>query len=362
MPDPGHEIPTRDSGTPSVPFRYRGGVDLYARVNILDRRAVRLPRGDVHDAIALDNDPPARVKNWLEQGADLVHVVDLDAAAFDDHRNRSLIDQIVDESDENRVQIAGGIRSHVEAARLLEKGAWRIVMGTAAIEDQNMVWDLCREFPGRIVVSLDVRDDEEIATRGWTKNSGRYLEEVLIEMSSAGAAAFLVSEVGRDILTEPSNMQILAEALATVEEPVVAAGGVRDLEDLKRLLALSIHDRRVAGVVVGREVTQGRFTLTEAKDVIAAGPPRMVTEPPVVEKPARPTVPPLLADAAAAYQRAADAAEQAAAEARAAAKLMQDGEGGDGAAHAFAAQGHLATAVEQLEDLAKIHAQRTTQT
>lgn len=335
-------------------------MDLYARVNILDGRAVRLPRGDVHDAIALHNDPLGRVNNWFQQGADHVHVVDLDAAAFGDHKNRPLIDRILEEAT-GEVQIAGGIRSHVEAARLLEKGAWRIVMGTAAIEDQNMVWDLCREFPGRIVVSLDVRDDEEIATRGWTKNSGRYLEEVLIEMSAAGAAAFLVSEVGRDILTEASNMQILAEALATVEEPVVAAGGVRDLEDLKRLLALSIHDRRVAGVVVGREVTQGRFTLTEAKDVIAAGPPRMPTEAPVVEKPARASVPPLLADAAAAYQRAADAADLAAAEARAAAKLMQDGDGGGGAAHAFAAQGHLAAAVEQLEDLAKIHAQRTTQ-
>ena len=192
-------------------------MDLYARVNILDGRAVRLPRGDVHDAIALHNDPLGRINNWFQQGVDYVHVVDLDAAAFGDYKNRYLIDRILEEA-HGPVQIAGGIRSHVEAARLLEGGAWRIVMGTAAIEDQNMVWDLCREFPGRIAVSLDVRSDEEIATRGWTKNSGRYLEEVLIEMSSAGAAAFLVSEVGRDVLTEPTNVQILAEALSTVSE------------------------------------------------------------------------------------------------------------------------------------------------
>lgn len=332
-------------------------MDLYARVNILDGRAVRLPRGDVNDAIALHNDPLERVMNWFQQGADHVQVVDLDAAAFGDYKNRILIDRILEEATGD-VQVAGGIRSHVEAARLLDQGAWRIVMGTAAIEDQNMVWDLCREFPGQIVVSLDVRPDEEIATRGWTKNSGRYLEEVLIEMSSAGAAAFLVSEVGRDVITETTNVQILAEALATVEEPVVAAGGVRDLDDLKRLLALSIHGRQVAGVVVGREVTQGRFTLAEAKEVIAAGPPRVPVEPPEPPATTRSTLPPLMADAAAAYLRVAEIADQAAAQARTAARQMQEGDGSSGAAHAFAVQGHLASAMEQIENLAKAHASR----
>jgi len=335
-------------------------MDLYARVNILDGRAVRLPRGDVHDAIALHNDPLGRINNWFQQGADYVHVVDLDAAAFGDYKNRYLIDRILEEAT-GHVQIAGGIRSHVEAARLLDRGAWRIVMGTAAIEDQNMVWDLCREFPGRIAISLDVRSDEEVATRGWTKNSGRYLEEVLIEMSSAGAAAFLVSEVGRDVLTEPTNVQILAEALSTVSEPIVAAGGVRDLDDLKRLLALEIHDRRLAGVVVGREVTQGRFTMAEAKELIAEGPDTTVTEAPAPEPVARqPSTPPLLADAAAAYLRAAEAAERAAAHARTAASLLQSGEGSKGAEHAFAAHGHLSSAMEQIESLAKAHARRAT--
>lgn len=333
-------------------------MDLYARVNILDGRAVRLPRGDVHDAIALHNDPLGRVNNWFQQGADQVHVVDLDAAAFGDYKNRYLIDRILEEATGD-VQIAGGIRSHIEAARLLERGAWRIVMGTAAIEDQNMVWDLCRDFPGQVAVSLDVRADEEVATRGWTKNSGRYLEEVLIEMSAAGAASFLVSEVGRDVLTESTNMQILAEALSTVEEPIVAAGGVRDLEDLRRLLSLTIHDRTISGVVVGREVTQGRFTLAEAKEVIAAGPPRTVSEPPPTEPAARSAVPPLLADAASAYLRAADSADQAADHARTAANLMQNGDGGNGAVHALAAQGHLSIAMEQLEKLARVHAQQS---
>lgn len=247
-------------------------MDLYARVNILGGLSVRLPRGGLNEAIALDNDPVGRARNWAQQGVDYLHVVDLDAAAYGDYRNRELIKRLVEET-EVPVQVAGGIRSEGEGERLLELGAWRIVMGTAAIENQIMVWEMCRDHPGKIVVSLDVRSNEEVATRGWTQNSGRFLEEVLIEMSSAGAVAFLVAEAGRDALSEPPNLQILAEALATVEEPVIAAGGVRDLEDLRNLMLLETSGRHLAGVVVGREVTAGRFTVEEAKQAIAGGGP-----------------------------------------------------------------------------------------
>lgn len=335
-------------------------MDLFTRVNILDGRSVRLPRGDVHDAIALDNDPLGRVKSWFEQGADRVLVVDLDAAAFDSDKNRALVDRIIDEGG-GPVQVAGGIRSPGEASRLLERGASGIVMGTAAIEDQNMVWDLGRDFPGKIAVSLDVRHDEEIATRGWTKNSGRYLEEVLIEMSAAGVASFHVSEVGRDILTEPPNVQILAAALGTVEEPIVAAGGVRDLDDLRRLLALSIHGRTLGGVVVGREVTQGRFSLDEAKRIIAEGPPAVPIQPaPVPPAGSAEVLSPELADAAAGYLRVAEEADKAAAHARTAAVHLRSRDGGRAGAHGFSAHGHLRNAVERLDELAKIHAERST--
>lgn len=247
-------------------------MDLYARINILDGLSVRLPHGGLDEAIALDNDPIGRARNWVKQGVDALHVVDLDAAAYGDYRNRDLILDLVEAID-IPVQLAGGVRSEAEAERLISGGAWRIVMGTAAIENQIMIWDLCREYPDKIVVSLDVRSNEEIATRGWTQNSGRFLEEVLIEMSSAGVVAFLVAEAGRDALTEAPNLQTLASALATVEEPVIASGGVRDLEDLRKLLHLEANGRHLRGVVVGREVTAGRFTVEEAKEVLAGGGP-----------------------------------------------------------------------------------------
>lgn len=238
-------------------------MDLYARINILDGKAVRLPHGDVSEAIYLDADPVDRARGWVAKGVDRLLVVDLDAAAKGDYRNRPLIAELVAAVDVP-VVVGGGVRSGREVERLLGAGAWRVVMGTTAIIDQVLFWELCRDHPGRIVVSLDVRPDEEIAIRGWTEGSGRYLEDTLIELSSAGAAGFMVSEVGRDALSEPPSVDALRLALSMVEDEVIAAGGVRDLVDLRTLQALEVDGRRLSGVVVGREVTAGRFTVEEA--------------------------------------------------------------------------------------------------
>ena len=245
-------------------------MDIYGRINILGGRSVRLPAMDVTEAIILDNDPLNRAKSWVNQGADYLHVVDLNAAALADYQNRPLIDAILTELD-TPVQVAGGVRSHLEAARLIQNGAWRVVMGTAAIEDQIMIWDLCREYPGKIAVAIDVRPDHEIVTQGWNERSGRYLEEVLLEMSSAGVAAFLIAEAGRDPLAQPLDLDIYAEALELVPEPVIVAGGVGTVEDLRTLTRLSVGGHKLNGVIVGREVTVGRFSLAEAKKTVKAG-------------------------------------------------------------------------------------------
>ena len=244
-------------------------MDLYARVNILDGRAVRLPQGDVHQAaIALDADPVARAQGWEDKGADHLLVVDLNAAAYGDYSNRPLIDRIV-AGVEIPVLVAGGVRSHLEVERRLEAGAWRVAMGTTAIEDQVATWEICREFPGQIMITLDVKPNEELVVRGWTAHSGRFLEEVIIELSSAGAVGFMVAEANRDALAEPPNIWILSEAMSYVQEPVIAAGGVRHLADLKALTELVVDGKRLGGVVVGREVTEGRFTMEEAAGLLA---------------------------------------------------------------------------------------------
>ncbi|HSL82969.1 MAG TPA: HisA/HisF-related TIM barrel protein, partial [Thermoanaerobaculia bacterium] len=230
-------------------------MELFARINILDGRAVRLPHGDVREAIALDADPVARAVGWVEKGADRLLVVDLDAAAYRDYKNRPIIADIKASVDVP-VHASGGVRSRPEVTRMLEDvGVDRVGMGTAAIFDQVLLWDLCRDYPNRIFVSLDVLPGEELATRGWTAGSGRYLEEVLIELSSAGVCSFHVMQANRDSLVEPSNLGFLSAALRIVTEPVIASGGARDLQDLAHLHDLEVEGRRLAGVVVGREIT-----------------------------------------------------------------------------------------------------------
>ena len=247
-------------------------MDLYARVNILEGRAVRLGRGSLDDVTSLDADPVNRAEGWVDKGVDYLLVVDLDAAAYRSYRNRPLIDRMLDVMDVPIV-VAGGIRSEREAARLIESGAWKVTMGTAAIEMPTMVWDLCRDYPGRMMVSIDVLDNEELVTRGWTSNSGRFLEEVMLEMASCGVSGFFVADAKRDVLTEPPDVEILRTALGYVDEPVIASGGVRHLDDLRALTSIDVGGRALAGVVVGREVTEGRFTIGQAKSVLS-GPAR----------------------------------------------------------------------------------------
>ena len=238
-------------------------MELFARVNVLDGRAVRLDRGDIRHAVSLDASPVERAQGWVAKGVDHLLIVDLDAAARNDDRNRALVADMVAAVD-IPVLVGGGVRTPTEARRLLDSGVDQVVMGTAAIENQLMVYELCREYPEKIVVSLDVHPNEELATRGWTAHSGRFLEEVIVEMASAGAAGFMLAEVGRDTLADPPHFEALMTALEMVDEPVIASGGARHVEDLSALAALEYQGHKLSGVVVGREVTEGRFTVAEA--------------------------------------------------------------------------------------------------
>lgn len=323
-------------------------MDLYARVNILGGHSVRLPRGDLDSAIRLDNDPISRARSWAEQGADIIHVVDLDAAARRDYRNRAMIDEMV-KSVPIPVQVAGGIRTPSEAARLIEAGAHRVVMGTAAIEDQNMVWDLCRDLPGKIVVSLDVRPDEEIAIRGWAMNSGRYLEEVLLEMSDAGVTSFLIAEAARDALVEPPNLETLATALMLVDDDVIAAGGVRHLDDLRDVAALHSNGRRVAGVIVGREVTHGRFSIHEAKSVLAETPRKATSF--TETKTSAGGLEPSIAQSAETYRLLAEELERGAAHARTASQRLLADEAARAYRHGLTTVGHMRIAQRLIDEL-----------
>ena len=212
----------------------------------------------------MEADPIARAQSWVDKGVNNLLVVDLDAAAYRDYRNRDLINDMVAAIDVP-VVVSGGIRSLAEVERLLGGGASRVVMGTVALTDQVMTWEICRNYPNEIMIAIDVKEDEELVTHGWTEHSGRFLEEVMIELDAAGAIGMMITEAGRDALAEPPNHSFLVTALErTDHEEIVAAGGVRNLEDMQALKDLEVNGRKLHGVVVGREVTEGRFTIEEA--------------------------------------------------------------------------------------------------
>jgi phosphoribosylformimino-5-aminoimidazole carboxamide ribonucleotide (ProFAR) isomerase len=243
-------------------------MQVYGRVNILDGTAVRLPKGDLTEVIPLDADPVDRARGWVAKGCERVLVVDLDAAIRGDGRNFALLKDLVGQVDA-RVTVTGGVRSQSHVGQLLDAGAWQVGIGTQALLDQTFTYDICRRHPGRILVTFDVDEDERIWTRGRTIMSDENLEEALRLMQASGAAGYMIAEVGRDALVEPPNLEALRTALRTVEVPVIAAGGVRDLDDLRALDGLEVDGHRLDGVVVGREVTAGRFTIEEAVGAVS---------------------------------------------------------------------------------------------
>jgi phosphoribosylformimino-5-aminoimidazole carboxamide ribotide isomerase len=194
--------------------------------------------------------------------------VDLDAARTGEPSNLSAVGSIA-EAVSCPVQVGGGVRNAEAARAVLDAGAARVVIGTAAVEHPELVDELGRRYPGRIAVGLDARG-QEVAVRGWVEGSGVDLLELGRRFSASGVAALIVTEIGRDGTLEGPDVAQLGSVLAAVELPVVASGGVGNLSDLAALDALEAEGRRLTGAIVGRALYEGRFTVAEA--LAALGP------------------------------------------------------------------------------------------
>jgi phosphoribosylformimino-5-aminoimidazole carboxamide ribotide isomerase len=230
-------------------------------------RAVRLTRGDFTDETVYADDPVAVARAFAAAGCEWIHVVDLDAARTGEPANLAVVEAITATVD-CRVQTGGGVRSVEAAAELLLAGAARVVIGTAAVEDPTLVEDLCAAHPGQIAIGLDARG-RDVATRGWTAPSGQDLVDLARGFEDRGVAALVVTEIGRDgTMTGPDLDQLVAVLEATTM-PVIASGGVGHLGDLEALTELRAGARHLAGVIVGRALYEGRFTLAEALAVAA---------------------------------------------------------------------------------------------
>lgn len=234
-----------------------GTLTLLPAVDVKDGLAVRLVRGEAGSETTYGA-PLDVALDWQNQGAEWIHLVDLDAA-FGTGTNHSLLADLIDRLDV-KVELSGGIRDDRSLERALSTGCARINLGTAALENPEWTEQVIDEFGEQIAVGLDVRGSR-LAARGWTREGGEILD-VLERLNQAGCARYVVTDVNKDGTLEGPNLDLLRQVCEHTEAPVIASGGVASLTDIDRLR--SLVELGVEGAIVGKALYAGAFTLTEA--------------------------------------------------------------------------------------------------
>jgi phosphoribosylanthranilate isomerase len=232
-------------------------LQLLPAVDIADGQAVQLVQGEAGSE-KLFGDPVSAALRWQEAGAEWIHLVDLDAA-FGRGHNRELQAEIVGRLDID-VEMSGGIRDDESLAAAMATGCRRVNIGTAALETPEWCARAIADWGDRVAVGLDVRG-RTLAARGWTHEGGE-LYDVLARLDSEGCARYVVTDVEKDGMLQGPNLQLLRDVCAATDRPVVASGGITELDDLRALAGL-VGDG-VEGAIIGTALYEGRFTLTEA--------------------------------------------------------------------------------------------------
>ena len=235
-------------------------MEIIPAIDLLGGACVRLHQGDYNQVTRFSDDPVAQALSWQNQGASRLHLVDLDGAKSGDPVNDASVRAITNALS-IPVQLGGGVRSVERAESLINCGLDRVILGTAAIENPEMVQELASRHPGKVVVGIDARDGK-VATRGWIEESNVEATTLARELSSAGIAAIISTDIATDGTLAGPNLKALREMADASSVPVIASGGVGCMADLLALLALEPHG--VNGVITGRALYDGRIDLKEA--------------------------------------------------------------------------------------------------
>jgi phosphoribosylanthranilate isomerase len=235
---------------------------LLPAVDVVDGQAVRLVQGAAGSETAY-GDPLDAALAWQADGATWIHLVDLDAA-FGRGSNADLLADVVARLDV-QVELSGGIRDDESLRRALATGATRVNIGTAALENPEWCDRICGEFGDRVAIGLDVRD-RTLSARGWTRDGGD-LWEVLERLDKAGASRYVVTDITKDGTMRGPSLDLLRDVCARTDAPVIASGGVSTLDDLRALATL--EPLGVEGVIAGKALYAGAFTVAEALAVLA---------------------------------------------------------------------------------------------
>lgn len=234
-------------------------MDLYPAIDLKDGNCVRLLRGDMDKATVFNDSPGTQATAFVTAGASWLHVVDLDGAFAGTSRNGTSVDAILAAAGEVPVQLGGGIRSLAQIEVWLDKGIRRVILGTAAVKDPDLVIEACRLHPGRVAVGLDARDGK-VALSGWAEETNVTAITQAKRFEGAGVAAIIYTDIDRDGAMAGPNIPQTAALAEAVSIPVIASGGVSTLDDLTALRDTGT----ISGAITGRALYDKAFTLQEA--------------------------------------------------------------------------------------------------
>jgi phosphoribosylformimino-5-aminoimidazole carboxamide ribotide isomerase len=242
-------------------------VILFPAIDIRGGQAVRLLQGDYERETAYDADPVDAASRWAGEGAEFLHVVDLDGAKAGTPRNLEAVRRIA-AAVECPIQVGGGLREMASVDAVLGAGAERVVIGTAALRDPEFLDAALAAHGERVVVSVDARGGV-VSLSGWTEDTGRDVAATVAELSERGVARFLCTEIDVDGTMEGPALNELARIAAATPARVIASGGVGELWDLQALALAGTLTLNLEGAIVGRALYERRFTVTEAKAALA---------------------------------------------------------------------------------------------
>lgn len=238
---------------------------LFPAIDLKDGHAVRLVHGDMNRSTVFNEDPAAQAKTFVEAGCEWLHLVDLNGAFAGEPVNAAPVEKIL-QSCTVPVQLGGGIRDMATIETWLEKGMTRVILGTAAVENPDLVREAARTFPGHVAVGIDARNGR-VATKGWAEETDVQVIDLAKSFEDAGVAALIYTDILRDGAMAGPNVEATADLARAVSIPVIASGGVSSQADL---IALRDCGADLYGAVCGRALYDGAIDLTEALAALKA--------------------------------------------------------------------------------------------
>ncbi len=235
---------------------------LIPAIDIKDGKCVRLRQGDMSQDTVYGDDPVAVARRWAAAGARRLHLVDLNGATDGRPVNAEIIHAIVEACPDVPVQVGGGIRDEDTIQRYLDAGVSYVILGTKAVTAPHFVADVCLEFPGHIIVGLDVRDGK-VAIDGWSKLSRHDAIDLAQHFESDGVEAIVFTDIGRDGMMSGLNIEATVAFAQELTIPVIASGGVTNLDDIRALCAVA--DEGIAGAITGRAIYEGSLDFQAAQ-------------------------------------------------------------------------------------------------